>query len=171
MNKKLMVLCLCLALVIPSMVLAKKRAKKQSERIKQGVQSGQLTQEEAKTLRQDGKAIREEVKSAKEDGRVDEAERAKIREMRQDRSKKIYQEKHDDEYTLSKAKRKRMNDAVRSGKITRVQAQEIENDNMKIKNKRHEFIKNDNKLDEQEREQLQAMREALRAKIKSYMNE
>lgn len=171
MNKKLMVLCLCLAVALPSMVFAKKKGKKQSERIKQGVQSGQLTQEEAKALRQDGKAIREEVKSAKEDGTVDEAERAKIREMRQERSKKIYQEKHDDEYTLSKAKQKRMNDAVRSGKMTTEQAQEIKDENMKIKDKRHEFVKNDNKLDEQEREQLKAMREALRAKIKSYMNE
>ncbi len=166
-----MVLCLCLALAAPSMVFAKKRGKKQSERIKEGVKSGQLTQEEAQELRQDGKVIREEVKAAKADGQIDETEKVKIKEMRQERSKKIYQEKHDNEYTLSKAKKKRMQQALNSGKITATQVQEIEDENMKIKDKRHEFMKNDNKLDDKEREQLKEMREALRTKMKTYMNE
>ncbi|MCI5071442.1 hypothetical protein MRY82_00670 [bacterium] len=171
MSKKLLVLCLCLGLAAPSMVFAKKRAKKQSQRIKQSVKSGQLTKEEAVGLREDGKAIREEVKSAKADGTVDQAERAKIKEMRQERSKKIYQEKHDEERMLSKDKRKKMKQAVRSGKMTSEQAKEIESESMKIREQRKSFMKNDNKIDEQEREQLKKMREALRAKTKSYMKE
>ncbi|MDR3390291.1 MAG: hypothetical protein P4L77_01015 [Sulfuriferula sp.] len=64
------------------------------QRIKQGVESGSLTREEAKGLAQQQKQIRTEERAYKSDGRYTPAERQNVHQDLQQSSKSIYQEKH-----------------------------------------------------------------------------
>jgi hypothetical protein len=75
----------------------RKRGRIQRHRIKDGLKSGELTKDEAKDLRQEGKAIREKVKDAKSDGVVTKEERKDLHKDLNDRSKSIYEKKHNDE--------------------------------------------------------------------------
>jgi len=75
----------------------RKRGRIQRQRIKEGIKSGELTKDEAKELRQEGKAIREKVKDAKSDGVVTKEERKELHKDMNDRSKDIYEKKHNDE--------------------------------------------------------------------------
>jgi len=65
------------------------------QRIKQGVESGSLTREEAKGLAQQQKQIRTEEHAYKSDGRYTPAERKDVHQDLQQSSQNIYQEKHD----------------------------------------------------------------------------
>ncbi|MFA5171060.1 MAG: hypothetical protein WC426_05790 [Sulfuriferula sp.] len=67
----------------------------EAQRIKQGVQSGSLTREEAKGLAQQQQQIRAEERSYKSDGRYTPAERQDVHQDLQQSSGNIYQEKHD----------------------------------------------------------------------------
>ncbi|BBO99598.1 hypothetical protein [Sulfuriferula nivalis] len=67
----------------------------EAQRIKQGVQSGSLTREEAKGLVQNQKQIRTEERAYKSDGRYTPAERQDVHQDLQQSSGNIYQEKHD----------------------------------------------------------------------------
>lgn len=67
----------------------------EAQRIKQGVQSGSLTREEAKDLAQEQKQIRTEERAYKSDGRYTPAERQDVHQDLQQASGNIYQEKHD----------------------------------------------------------------------------
>jgi septal ring factor EnvC (AmiA/AmiB activator) len=74
--------------------LANKRMQIQKKRVKRGVKSGQLTQEETKELKADHQALREEIKDAKSDGKVTKKERKEIQKDLNAGSKKIYKLKH-----------------------------------------------------------------------------
>lgn len=66
----------------------------QQQRIKPGVNSGQLTNREARTLvRQEGK-IRADEMIAKSDGKVTRAERHKLHRELNHESNRIYRKKH-----------------------------------------------------------------------------
>ena len=67
----------------------------EAQRIKQGVQSGSLTRNEAKGLAQEQKQIRTEERAYKSDGRYTAAERQDVHQDLQQASGNIYQEKHD----------------------------------------------------------------------------
>lgn len=67
----------------------------EAQRIKQGVQSGSLTREEAKNLAQEQQQIRTEERTYKADGRYTPAERQDVHQDLQQSSGNIYQEKHD----------------------------------------------------------------------------
>jgi hypothetical protein len=70
------------------------RQENQSQRINQGVASGELTKKEAATLRTEQRAIRAEKKAFKADGKVTAAERAQLRRDQNQASKRIYKKKH-----------------------------------------------------------------------------
>ena len=70
---------------------------RQAQRINQGRKSGQLTQEEAKQLRQAEKGVRQEERAAKSDGNLTKAERKDLHQDMNKLSQDIYQEKHDGE--------------------------------------------------------------------------
>src|SRR5256885_14660456 len=75
-------------------VSARQRA--QRKRINQGVRSGEVTRDEAKSLRGEQKAVREEERAYKADGKLTPPER---KDLHQDlnNSKDIYQQKHNGE--------------------------------------------------------------------------
>jgi Ni/Co efflux regulator RcnB len=70
------------------------RQQNQTERIQQGVTSGELTKKEAATLRTEQRAIRAEKKAFKADGKVTAAERTQLRRDQNQASKRIYKKKH-----------------------------------------------------------------------------
>lgn len=71
------------------------RQDKQSERIRQGVRSGELTRAEAKDLREDRREIRKEERAYKSDGHLSKAERRDLHHDMNDLSKDIHSAKHD----------------------------------------------------------------------------
>jgi hypothetical protein len=71
------------------------RQKNQHDRIKDGVQSGELTKAEAEKARADQARIRQAEAKAKSDGVVSGAERAKLDAKQDKASKRIYKNKND----------------------------------------------------------------------------
>jgi len=74
-----------------------KRQHRQKDRIKQGVRSGELTKEEAKSLRGEQKAIRQKERAYKSDGTLTKDERKELHQELNESSKHIAEEKHDTE--------------------------------------------------------------------------
>lgn len=72
----------------------RKRNHRQQERIQKGVESGQLTRNEAKKLRREEKEIRKAERSAEADGIVTVAEKKKIQQMQNNVSQDINKMKH-----------------------------------------------------------------------------
>jgi hypothetical protein len=73
------------------------RQHRQHDRISQGVRSGELTREEAKTLATEQRAIRREERAYKSDGVLTRAERKDLHQDLNAASQNIYEEKHDAE--------------------------------------------------------------------------
>jgi hypothetical protein len=78
----------------PTTPVVKERQENQSQRIQQGVASGELTKKEATVLRTEQRAIRAEKRAFKADGTVTAAERAQLRRDQNQASKRIYKKKH-----------------------------------------------------------------------------
>jgi Ni/Co efflux regulator RcnB len=70
------------------------RQARQHGRIEQGVRSGQLTRDEAKSLRAEERAIRKEERQFKADGKLTPAERKQLHKDLNQASKDIYADKH-----------------------------------------------------------------------------
>jgi hypothetical protein len=68
----------------------------QGQRIQNGIQSGQLTRDEAQELRDEQRGIRQLVQTARADGQVDAGERKFIRTVQDQASRDIYELKHND---------------------------------------------------------------------------
>jgi hypothetical protein len=68
----------------------------QQARIKQGVQSGELTKGETVRLEKEQGKIRAEKLQAKSDGKITPQERQKIRQDQRKASRHIYRAKHND---------------------------------------------------------------------------
>lgn len=75
----------------------KARQHNQSQRINQGVHSGELTRDETQDLREDKRAIRQQKRTAKSDGTVTIEERKDLHKSLNESSQNIYEEKHDSE--------------------------------------------------------------------------
>jgi uncharacterized membrane protein YebE (DUF533 family) len=75
----------------------RKTAKEERTRIKQGVESGELTKREAQKLAAEQAAIHQEVKAAKADGVVTREERKDIKQDQRQASRRIYRNKHDNQ--------------------------------------------------------------------------
>jgi len=73
------------------------RQQRQEHRVKQGVRSGELTQDETRQLREQRRAIRQEEHAYKSDGKLTRDERKDLHQDLNALSKDIYTEKHDDE--------------------------------------------------------------------------
>ena len=67
----------------------------QTDRIKQGVRSGELTRNEAQGLREDRRDIKQLEKAYKSDGTLTGAERRDLHHELNQNSQNIYQQKHD----------------------------------------------------------------------------
>ncbi len=73
----------------------KETAREERARIKQGVQTGELTKREARRLAAEQAAIHQDVKAAKVDGVVSKAERQNIKKEQRQASRRIFKNKHD----------------------------------------------------------------------------
>lgn len=73
----------------------KKTAREERARIKQGVESGELTKREARKLKAEQADIHQDIKAAKADGVVTPAERKDIKQDQRQASRRIYKNKHD----------------------------------------------------------------------------
>ncbi|HYL17112.1 MAG TPA: hypothetical protein VEV20_00385 [Burkholderiales bacterium] len=71
-----------------------RRQADQHARIHQGVRSGQLTHQEAKSLRSEQRSIRHEERKDKADGKMTPAERKDLHKDLNQASKDIYADKH-----------------------------------------------------------------------------
>lgn len=95
MKTKLLFSAIILALAVSSVnAQTVIRQKRQHQRIRQGVKSGELTRAEAINLRNGQKEIREEKREAKADGVVTPAEKQEIRQDQRKESRKIFRKKH-----------------------------------------------------------------------------
>ena len=83
------------------------RQKKQNQRIKNGIESGQLNQREANRLRRQGKLINKMEDRFESDGEVSKWEKKKLDKMQDRRSRNIYKQKHDGQQRGDFAKRKK----------------------------------------------------------------
>jgi len=70
------------------------RQRDQHARIHQGVRSGQLTHQEAKSLRSEQRSIHQEERKDKADGKMTAAERKDLHKDLNKASKDIYADKH-----------------------------------------------------------------------------
>lgn len=75
------------------------RQANQQKRIDQGVQSGQLTEKEAKKLNKQQERINKKEAKMKEDGKLTKKEREKLKKEQDKASRDIYKEKHDKQTT------------------------------------------------------------------------
>ena len=75
------------------------RQHRQDKRIAQGIQSGQLTRNEAHTVREQRRAIRTEERAYRADGKFTRAERKDVQQDLNQSSRDIYQQKHDAEHS------------------------------------------------------------------------
>jgi hypothetical protein len=73
------------------------RQANQHARIHEGVRSGQLTHQEAKSLRSEQRSIRQEERKDKADGKMTAAERKNLHKDLKQASKNIYADKHNAE--------------------------------------------------------------------------
>jgi hypothetical protein len=73
------------------------RQHNQKARIADGVRSGELTKEEARSLRTQQRAIRAEKREFKSDGQLSRAERRELHSDQNEASRDIYREKHDND--------------------------------------------------------------------------
>ena len=70
---------------------------RQKDRIEEGVDSGDLTNKEARDLRNQQRDIKADRQDARQDGVVTQKERRQIQQKQNEASKEIYQEKNDDD--------------------------------------------------------------------------
>lgn len=94
MKTKILFSAIILALTISNADAQNGRQVRQHKRIKQGVQSGELTRAEAVNLRNGQKEIREEKREARADGVVTAEEKKEIRQDQRQESRKIFRKKH-----------------------------------------------------------------------------
>jgi hypothetical protein len=80
----------------PRRAQVNKRLGNQNERIKEGVESGRLTQGQAQQLHQEDHAIREQerAEAAQHGGHITRGERKQLNQEENQVSKQIYDEKH-----------------------------------------------------------------------------
>ena len=147
------------------------RQKNQQRRIRQGVNSGQLTPHETKKLEGEEGKIQADKLEAKSDGTVTLAERAKLQHEENKASHDIYRQKHDAQVTTPKpagsgstatpgvAKRQvnqqaRIKQGVNSGQLTKGETRRLEAEQGKIHADKLE-AKSDGKVTPAERAKLQ----------------
>jgi len=101
MNKFVSLLSIAALMAVTSVAFAaerdpgvNRRQADQHARIHQGVRSGQLTHQEAKSVRSEQRSIRREERQDKADGKMTAAERKDLHKDLNQASKDIYADKH-----------------------------------------------------------------------------
>lgn len=95
--KRLLISIAAAMVLAPAMIgqeVVKERESNQKARVKQGVASGELTKQEARSIAKDEHKVNKEMKAAAADGTVTAGEKAKITKDQTKVSKKIARDKH-----------------------------------------------------------------------------
>jgi hypothetical protein len=141
------------------------RQQAQRERIQQGVRSGELTRREAHSAREDQRDIGQLERAYKSDGKLTGAERRDLNHEQNQASRELYRDKHDAQDRAPAAVRDpqinerqanqagRVAQGVKSGELTRPEAQELREERRDIRDLEHDY-KSDHVLTEQERRDL-----------------
>ena len=138
------------------------RQREQQRRIRQGVQSGELTKPEARSLENEQRAIRTEEKQFKADGKLTPAERQKLHSDLNAASRDIHAEKHDAEVrgtrdpavNARQARQEgRIVQGVKSGELTGREAVRLQREERAVRVDERAF-KADGKLTPAERKDL-----------------
>lgn len=165
------VLCLALA-ALPAIATAgtrdpgvNHRQHHQQSRIQQGVHSGELTRGEARRLQAEQRHIRHEERAYRADGHLTRAERADLHRDQNRASRDIYRQRHDAQQRPPAAVRDpgvnarqhhqhdRIIQGVRSGSLTRDEAQALRAEQRSIRQEEHQY-KSDGTLTRAERKDL-----------------
>ncbi len=138
------------------------RQREQQRRIRQGVQSGELTKPETKSLENEQRAIRTEEKQFKADGKLTPAERQKLHTDLNAASRDIHAEKHDAEVrgthdpvvNARQARQEgRIAEGVKSGELTGREAVRLQREERAVRVEERAFNA-DGKLTPAERKDL-----------------
>jgi uncharacterized tellurite resistance protein B-like protein len=159
-------------LIMPGLCLSadfNERIRDQQERINQGIRSGELTRAEADVLQDNLDRIKHRYSRMKADGRLTSKEQAKLDQMLDHNSRMIYNKKHNPVTRLEverevvadfneriRDQQKRINQGIRSGELTRAEA-DILQDNLDRIKARYSRMKADGKLTAEERERMDRM--------------
>lgn len=146
------------------------RQQHQSQRIKQGVRSGELTRRETGKLAEEQKDIRQLERAYKSDGELTHAERADLHHEQNQASRDIYKQKHDaQERPVASSgspgvrdpgvnqrqanQTARIVNGVKTGELTHDEAQDLRDGRREIRQEEHEY-KSDGTLTREERVDL-----------------
>jgi Skp family chaperone for outer membrane proteins len=143
------------------------RQHRQHERITQGVRSGELTRREAGRLAEEQRDVRQLERGYKSDGVLTGAERRDLQHEQNQASRDIYRQKHDEQQRGDGApgvhdpgvnqrqanQTARIAEGVKSGELTRPEAQELRTERRDIRELEHDY-KADGALTKDERQDL-----------------
>lgn len=141
------------------------RQQAQHERIQQGVRSGELTRRETHDAREDQRNIRQLERAYKSDGELTRGERRDLNHEQNQASRELYRDKHDAQARAPAAVRDpavnqrqanqagRVAQGVKSGELTRPEAQELREERRDIRDLEHDY-KSDRVLTPEERRDL-----------------
>lgn len=141
------------------------RQQVQRERIQQGVRSGELTRRETARARADQRDIRQLERAYKSDGELTRGERRDLTREQNQASRQIYRDKHDAQDRQGSGVRSpaidqrqsnqagRVAQGVRSGELTRAEAQELREERRDIRDLERTY-ESDGTLSKQERRDI-----------------
>jgi hypothetical protein len=101
MKKSIIAAVIATTFTLPAYALAQsspridKRQENEENRIKDGIDSGQVNQKEARRLRKGQEHIQNMEDKARSDGKVTKKEKARIEGAQDEQSKRIYRDRHD----------------------------------------------------------------------------
>lgn len=136
----------------------------QNSRIQQGVQSGQITKQEAQALKAQRQELNDLAKAARADGKVTMAERRELHQAMNEMSKDIFEAKHNDQTRQStpgvdqrqRRQTGRIAQGIASGELTGAEVRELLSDRRDIR-QAERAAKADGVVTAEERQELQGM--------------
>jgi hypothetical protein len=145
------------------------RQQNQRERIQQGVRSGELTRRETRKVVETQRDVRQLERAYKSDGKLTARERADLHHEQNQASRQIYRQKHDAQARPAVVPAPAVRDpgvnqrqsnqtarivnGVKSGELTRPEAQELRTERRDIRQLEHSY-KSDGVLTKNERQDL-----------------
>jgi hypothetical protein len=103
MKKSIIAALVAATFTLPAYAMAQsspridKRQENEENRIKEGIDAGQVNQKEARRLRKGQEHIQNMEDKARTDGKVTKGEKARIEAAQDAQSKRIYNERHDNQ--------------------------------------------------------------------------
>lgn len=138
------------------------------KRIETGYRSGALTQKEYDELKAQQKEMREFRDKAKKDGEMTAEERAQLREMRDELRKNLGQELNDKQLRpqlMLDSFARRIQSGIRSGTLTPAEVAQLNKVVEEAKAYYEKALKDDGKIDAEEREGLGVLMNSVRVDI------